>query len=133
MKFWKRGANKKLRSKSKQLLNQFQEWDNFILPHRDEVDNRWNSPMDGRVHIEWIKPDNDNCIRDWSKHGEERWTHKWVPHNCNERQYTNHWERIEMPKLVNRHYKPVFRKNRWIIGCDCLCNKNSWYWKSFRK
>lgn len=132
MKLWKRGANKKLRSKAKQLLHHIQDWDDLIIPHRDEVDNRWNSPMDGRIHIEWKKPDNDTCIREWSKYAGERWRRKYKEHPVYSGvAYPDGWERVELPELVDGHYPLQAKKYR--EECHCIRNKNSWYWQSFRK
>ena len=120
MKLWKRGANKKLRSKSKQVLKTKQDWDNLLLPHRDEVDNSYNSPMDGRPYLVRHKPDNDECFRDWSRNGGYRWHMD---------RKTKEWKYIKLSELVDGHFEKYENSER----CDCICNKNGHYWKAFRK
>jgi hypothetical protein len=107
MKLWKRGANKKLRSKAKQILHTQEDWDTLLIPHRDEVDNRWNSPMDGRPYIIWCKPDDRECYRDAMR-------------------------RPDLYTLNEDGHFDMTGKYRHLC-CDCIINKKSWYWKSFRK
>lgn len=121
MKLWKRGANKKLRTRAKQALALCEDWDKLLIPHRNEVDNIWNSAKDGKYYVNWHKPDDDECLREWAMHEGLMWSwrlYRWVKVDTLDE--NNH--------IIGRH-----RKNWTYSECSCISNKNCWYWRSFRK
>jgi phosphoribosylformylglycinamidine (FGAM) synthase-like amidotransferase family enzyme len=108
MKLWRRSVNKRLRHNCKQKLNTCRDWDSLILPVIDEDGNMYDSPKDGRYHIK-EKPDDDECFRD----NQVGWLYS---------SYKGKWyERY--PLNEQGHHD----------SCNCISNKNGWYWKSFRK
>lgn len=127
MKLWKRSVNKRLRGQAKVLLSHWKResshWDDILIPEIDEIGTLWDSPKDGPSYRIYRKPDNDECIREWSKRGDRAWKRGHYPSFV--------WTEVEMPKLVDGHYQSPERS--WRNYCQCICNKKSYYWIGLRK
>lgn len=109
LKSWKQVTNRAFRSRCRQIINTCLDWDELVIPLINEVDTIWSSPKDSyKCYRGQKKPYEDECFRHQQKWycwgwSKDRWT--------------------EMFKAKNGHKK----------NCECLSNKNNYYWKAFRK
>lgn len=105
MKEWRSGENRKLRRRSKQLIDSCIDFDNLILPVLNNFDTLWGSPQDGRKH--YIKTPYLN--------------------DCEVRAYRDITELgYDLDRLRRWH---GFNGEHFRY-CRCYNNKRSYYWKT---
>lgn len=107
---WKQITNRKFRSRSKQILEKCEDWENLILPHKYEIWDIWDSPKDGMMWRQKV-PYINQCEVDIY-------------------QARNSWY-SSFSGYFERRYKPT---NEHLKDCNCYSNKrNSSYWRMMRK
>lgn len=109
--WWKRSTNKKFRGAVRKSLHHCKDWDEYILPDMLDVSNPYDSPKDG-YSIQFEVPDNIECIREHQRYTLNGYT--WLTKD----------PRYQLKS--NGHYVDKTK-------CDCIHNKQSSYWKGFRK
>jgi len=111
MKWWKRNAHKRLRQAFRLRIMSCEDWDNLNIPEIREVSNIWSSPQDGGHRIT-EKPDDLECLRERIEDSIRGYT----------------W------RITNFNYY-IGSDGHYInkAKCECITNKNSWYYRVFRK
>lgn len=103
---WRETVNRRLRHRSKQLINACRDYDGLILPDVNEVGTLWDSPRDGHMRL-MERPLLNEC--------------EWEYQESLSRGDTWRIRRYELDASGHSKY------------CGCYTNKRSWFWKNSRK